>query len=114
MNKYIHAYGNTITINNNIIKSKQNNKSRLHDKGILGNHCISTISPNAKPITYECTYAHNSTQSISTFCKAKSYKQYNIITRTSNLNYIIHLRIDTLIQLQSNNYKENINITPQK
>ena len=56
MSKYIHAYGNTITINNNIIKSKQNNNSRL-----LSNHCISTIPSIAEPITSECTHGHTNT-----------------------------------------------------
>ena len=113
MNRYSDAYCNTITINNNIIKSKQNNNSRLYDKGILSNHCISTIPSIAKPITYARTHGHTNIPSISKFCKAKSYKQYNIITNTSNLNYMKHLRMDKFTQLRSNDYNDNTNIPPQ-
>ena len=41
---------------------------------IFYNNCISAIPSIAESITDECTNGHTSTQPISTFCQAKSYK----------------------------------------
>ena len=46
------------------------------------------------------------------FCNIQFYKQYKIINKTSNLSYIMYLRINKFTQLQSNDYNDNTNIPP--
>ena len=113
MNRYSEAYGNKIKFTIRIIQSKHNNNSRLYNKGIFSNHCILAIPSIAKPITYARTHGHINTRSVSKFCNPKYYQQYKIIAKTSNLNYMIHLTIDTLAELQPNDYNDNTNIPPQ-
>ena len=107
MYRYNDVYGNTITFRSNIIKTKHNNNSRLYNKGIFSNHCILAIPSIAKPMTYACTHGHTNTQSISQFCNPKSYKQYNIIPKTSISELM------TLPNNKTHDYNNNINIPPQ-